>query len=85
MAAEIASGPAIKTADTDTGQQCRHSRRRRLSGHAAGAVASCHRCLMVPMKRAGTPMEVAELVCFLSFARAGCITGQVISINGGMI
>ena len=40
---------------------------------------------MVPMKRAGTPEEVAELVAFLASDRAAYITGQVISINGGMV
>lgn len=39
---------------------------------------------MVPMKRAGQPAEVAELVAFLASDRAAYITGQVISINGGM-
>jgi 3-oxoacyl-[acyl-carrier protein] reductase len=40
---------------------------------------------LVPMKRAGTPEEVAELAAFLVSDRAGYISGQVISINGGMI
>lgn len=40
---------------------------------------------MVPMKRAGKPEEVADLVSFLSSPRAAYITGQVISINGGLI
>jgi len=40
---------------------------------------------LVPMKRAGRPEEVAELVEFLASDRAAYITGQVISINGGMI
>jgi 3-oxoacyl-[acyl-carrier protein] reductase len=40
---------------------------------------------MVPMKRAGTPDEVADLAAFLASDRAAYITGQVISINGGMI
>lgn len=40
---------------------------------------------MVPMKRAGKPEEVAELVRFLASPNSAYITGQVISINGGLI
>jgi 3-oxoacyl-[acyl-carrier protein] reductase len=39
---------------------------------------------VVPMKRAGTPPEVAELIAFLASDRASYISGQVISINGAM-
>ena len=40
---------------------------------------------LVPMKRAGKPEEVADLVAFLASDQAAYISGQVIAINGGMI
>lgn len=39
---------------------------------------------LVPMKRFGKPEEVAELVGFLCSDSASYITGEVISINGGL-
>ncbi len=39
---------------------------------------------IVPMKRAGRPEEVADLISFLASDRAAYISGQIISINGAM-
>ncbi len=39
---------------------------------------------LVPMKRFGKPEEVADLVGFLCSDQASYITGEVISINGGL-
>ncbi len=39
---------------------------------------------LIPMGRFGNPEEVADLVAFLASDKANYITGQVISINGGL-
>ena len=39
---------------------------------------------LVPMNRFGRPEEVADLVAFLVSDKAAYITGEVISINGGL-
>jgi len=37
----------------------------------------------VPVKRAGTPEEIAEAIVFLASNKASFITGQVVGVNGG--
>jgi NAD(P)-dependent dehydrogenase (short-subunit alcohol dehydrogenase family) len=43
----------------------------------AGVVAG------VPLKRAGTPAEIADAIVFVASSKASFITGQIISVNGG--
>jgi len=38
----------------------------------------------IPLKRLGTPDDIAAAVCFLASHEASYITGQVLAVNGGM-
>jgi 2-hydroxycyclohexanecarboxyl-CoA dehydrogenase len=58
-----------------------------LEGMAAGGpgeklVASLERA--IPMRRLGTPEDVAGAVCFFASERTGFITGQTLSVSGGL-
>lgn len=44
-----------------------------------------HALPQVPMRRMGTPEEVAGLVSYLMSDAAGYVTRQVISVNGGLV
>ena len=50
-----------------------------LDGHAREAMAG-----QIPQGRLGRPDDVAAAVCFLASDEASYITGQVLSVNGGM-
>ena len=39
---------------------------------------------LIPLKRLGTPRDIAAAVCFLASDEAAYITGQVLGVNGGM-
>ena len=51
------------------------------------AIAEKHRenlLAEIPLKRLGTPEDVAAAVCFLASPGAGYITGETLHVNGGM-
>lgn len=39
----------------------------------------------IPLRRLGTPDDVAAMVAFLASAEAGYVTGQVVHVNGGLV
>jgi 3-oxoacyl-[acyl-carrier protein] reductase len=52
---------------------------RELTGDAREEWAS-----RIPLRRLGTPDDIASAVCFLASDEASYITGQVLAVNGGM-
>ncbi|MCK4689885.1 MAG: SDR family oxidoreductase, partial [Candidatus Marinimicrobia bacterium] len=39
----------------------------------------------IPLKRMGTPTDIANIVLFIASPLADYITGQVINVDGGMV
>ncbi len=50
-----------------------------MSGAAKEAILA-----QIPLKRAGSTKDIAEAAAFLASDKASYITGQVISVDGGM-
>lgn len=53
----------------------------RFTGDAAGRAAFL---AAVPAKRAGTPEEIAAMIRFLASEQASYVTGQIVSVDGGI-
>ena len=51
---------------------------------AVGEKAQAEWTSLIPLKRLGTPQDIAAAVCFLASDEAAYITGQVLAVNGGM-
>lgn len=66
---------AILPGFIDTGFQQRHTSRTPADLE--------HRVSLIPLKRSGTPMEVAGLIAFLASPWGSYITGECIAVSGG--
>ena len=55
-----------------------------MSAAVRNAVGEDEMKKMIPLKRCGKPQEIAELAVFLASPAADYITGQVITIDGGL-
>jgi 3-oxoacyl-[acyl-carrier protein] reductase len=40
---------------------------------------------MIPLRRLGQPEDISRLVAYLCSEQAGYITGQVFTVDGGMV
>jgi NAD(P)-dependent dehydrogenase (short-subunit alcohol dehydrogenase family) len=54
-----------------------------LNRFAGGAQQKAALAQGVPLKRIGTPEEIAQVIVFLASSKAGFLTGEIVHINGG--
>jgi NAD(P)-dependent dehydrogenase (short-subunit alcohol dehydrogenase family) len=54
-----------------------------LNRFAGGADQKAALAQAVPLKRIGTPEEIAQVIIFLASSRASFLTGEIVHINGG--
>jgi NAD(P)-dependent dehydrogenase (short-subunit alcohol dehydrogenase family) len=54
-----------------------------LSRFAGGTAQKASLAQGVPLKRIGTPEEIAQIILFLASGKAGFVTGEIVHINGG--
>jgi NAD(P)-dependent dehydrogenase (short-subunit alcohol dehydrogenase family) len=54
-----------------------------LNRFAGGAQQKAALAQGVPLKRIGTPEEIAQVILFLASSKAGFLTGEIVHINGG--
>jgi NAD(P)-dependent dehydrogenase (short-subunit alcohol dehydrogenase family) len=49
-----------------------------------GMAAAKDRIASIPLRRAGTPEDVARVVAFLASEESAYMTGQALNVTGGM-
>ncbi len=54
----------------------------RRQGHDPDEVIA-HAAKTIPVRRVGKPLDVANVICFLSSEEAGFVSGQIIYVAGG--
>lgn len=49
----------------------------------AGSEREARMLTAIPMRRVGTPAEIAHVICSLLHEDAGYLTGQIVRVDGG--
>ena len=56
----------------------------RVEGVQAGDADPADMLPLIPMKRLGTPKDLAEAICFFASEESSFITGQILAVDGGL-